>query len=279
MGTLYIVATPIGNLEDITLRALRILRSVSLVAAEDTRTTRKLLSHYEIRTPLTSYFEHNKLTKLDYIIAAARQKDVALVSDAGMPGISDPGYELVRAAIDASIPVVPIPGPSAAVTALAISGLPTDEFIYIGFLPRKQSDRRHRLDEIATEPRTIVAYEAPHRLVESLQDILQHLGNRQIAVARELTKIHEEIIRGTTEEVISHFTTTAPRGEFCLVIAGAKAERIAAGPEQVKEQLLSLARQGLSAKEAVTRVAKATHLPKRDVYRLWLEVQDRITPL
>lgn len=273
MGKLYIVATPIGNLEDITLRALRILRSVALIAAEDTRTTRKLLSHYDIHTPLTSYFEHNKLTKLEYLLAMLRENDIAVVSEAGMPGISDPGYELIRAAIDAGITIVPVPGPFAAITALAISGLPTDEFVYIGFLPRKRSDRRTRLDEIAGEHRTIVLFEAPHRLVDSLQDILQKLGNRRIAVARELTKIHEEIIRGTVEEAIAHFRTFAPRGEFCLVIAGARAQKVILEPEQIKAELRALAVQGLSAKDAVARVVATTSLPKREVYRLWLELQ------
>lgn len=269
MGTLYVVGTPIGNLEDISLRALRILREAALIAAEDTRQTRKLLTRYEITTPLTSYYEHNKLAKLDYILTTLEEKDVALVSEAGMPGISDPGYELIQAAIARGIPVVPVPGPSALVTALAISGLPTDSFVYLGFLPRRQGERRRLLGSLAGERRTLVAFEAPHRLRKSLADLADVLGDRQIAVARELTKIHEEVWRGSLSQALEHFERTPPRGEFTLVIAGAGEEAQAAwDEEQVRAALAELLNEGLDKKEAIKQVAKAAHWPRRQVYKV-----------
>ena len=218
MPVLYVVATPIGNLEDITARAVRVLREVSLIAAEDTRKTRRLLTAYGIRTPLTSYYEHNKLAKLDRILAQLEKGDIALVSEAGMPGISDPGYELIVAAGQRNIPIVPVPGPSAVTTAVAVSGLPTDRFLYIGFLPNRAAARRRALEAVAGEPGTIVALEAPHRLAAALEDIREALGDRRIAVCRELTKLHEEIFRGTVSQAMAHFT--APRGEVTLVIEG-----------------------------------------------------------
>jgi 16S rRNA (cytidine1402-2'-O)-methyltransferase len=218
MSALYVVATPIGNLEDITLRALRVLREVRLIAAEDTRKTRRLLTAYDIKTPLTSYYEHNKLTKLDNILEKLKEADVALVSEAGMPGISDPGYELIVAAVRAGVPVVPVPGPSAVTAALAVSGLPTDRFIFTGFLPNRSSARRRLLASLEDGPGTVIALEAPHRLAASLEDILDILGDRRLAVARELTKLHEEIWRGTVSGAIKHFSQ--PRGEFTLVIEG-----------------------------------------------------------
>ncbi|MCX6013952.1 MAG: 16S rRNA (cytidine(1402)-2'-O)-methyltransferase [Chloroflexi bacterium] len=220
---LYVVATPIGNLEDISLRAIRILKEVSLIAAEDTRKTRILLNKYEIQTPLTSYFEHNKITKLPRILGALEQEDVALVSEAGMPGISDPGYELVKAAIQLGITVVPIPGPSAVVTALSVAGLPANEFIYIGFLPREKKKKKKLLVSISEEPRTIVAFESPYRVLASLGAIRDVLGDRQIAVCRELTKLYEEIFRGTITEALEHFKK--PKGEFTLVIEGVARKR------------------------------------------------------
>ncbi|MDH7488299.1 MAG: 16S rRNA (cytidine(1402)-2'-O)-methyltransferase [Anaerolineae bacterium] len=267
MGTLYLVGTPIGNLEDITLRALRILREVALIAAEDTRHTRTLLARYDIRTPTTSYFEHNKLAKLDAILAALETGDVALVSDAGMPGISDPGYELVRAALARGFPVVPVPGPSAIVAALAASGLPTDAFVYVGFLPRKAGERRRALESLRDERRTLVLYEAPHRLLDTLADILTTLGDRPVAIARELTKVHEEIWRGTVSEARAHFAEHAPRGEFTLVIGGA-AEPQAWTEEQVREALARRLAEGWSARDAATDVAARSGWPKRDVYRI-----------
>ncbi|MCL5110597.1 MAG: 16S rRNA (cytidine(1402)-2'-O)-methyltransferase [Chloroflexi bacterium] len=273
MGTLFVVATPIGNLEDISLRALRVLREAGLVAAEDTRSTKHLLSRYDIHTPVTSYFEHNKLSKLEAILAATREGDVALVSEAGMPGISDPGYELVRAALERGIPVVPVPGPSAGLAALAVSGLPTDQYVYLGFLPRKGGERRRSLAEVANEPRTLVAYEAPHRLLSSLEDALAALGDRPMAAARELTKLHEEVARGSISEVLAHFRQTEPRGEFTLVFAGRAREEAASEPEVARARLAELRAAGRSGRAAVDQVVGETGLPRRQVYRLWLELE------
>jgi 16S rRNA (cytidine1402-2'-O)-methyltransferase len=269
MATLYVVATPIGNLEDITLRALRILREVGLIAAEDTRSARTLLSRHGISTPVTSYYEHNKLIKLETILAALDKHDVVLISEAGMPGISDPGYELVCAALARGITVTPIPGPSAIVSALAVSGLPTDRFLFLGFLPRQKAERRRALREIAAERSTLIAYEAPHRLLDTLEDILAILGDRRIAAARELTKLFEEIQRGTVSEVLAHFRETPPRGEFTLVVEGKReqAEHPSPSAEQVRQRLAELARQGVPPSEAARLVASETGLPRREVYR------------
>jgi 16S rRNA (cytidine1402-2'-O)-methyltransferase len=220
MGTLYLVATPIGNLEDISPRAVRTMREARLIAAEDTRVTRKLLSHFDIHTPLTSYFEHNKLAKLNTILAALAEGNVALVSDAGTPAINDPGYELVKAALDAGHAVCPVPGPSAPLAALAASGLPTDSFLYLGYLPRRKSARQDLLREVEALPYTLIFLESPHRLLGALADIESVLGGRMIAVARELTKLHEEIWRGTVPEALEYFLLKEPRGEFTLVVAG-----------------------------------------------------------
>jgi len=218
MPVLYVIATPIGNLEDISLRALRLLQEVKLIAAEDTRTTRHLLNAHNIKTPLTSYHEHSKRAKLDYLLNYLEKEDMALVSEAGMPGLSDPGYELIVAAIERGISVVPIPGASAVITALVVSGLPTDQFLYLGFLPRRKGQRQRLLSSIVDEPRTIVAFETPHRLREALSDIEEILGNRRLSVCRELTKVHEEIFRGRVSQAREHFAE--PRGEFSLVIEG-----------------------------------------------------------
>lgn len=269
MPILYIVATPIGNLEDISFRALRVLREVALIAAEDTRKTRRLLTAYGIKTPLTSYHEHSREAKLSYLLGRLEQGDVALVSEAGMPGISDPGYELVVSAIERGIPVVPIPGPSVLVTALAVSGLNASAFIYVGFLPRKKGQRRRLLEQVADEERTILAFEAPHRVIAALGDILGVLGDRRIAVCRELTKVHEEIFRGTVSAALSHFRE--PVGEFTLVVEGkAKGEKeVSASAE---EELCRLYQEGFSAKDAVSQVAKATGIGKRELYRLWIRL-------
>jgi 16S rRNA (cytidine1402-2'-O)-methyltransferase len=267
---LYIVPTPIGNLEDITLRALRILREVRLIAAEDTRTTRKLLDHYQIKTPLTSYHEHNKLTKLDAILDALTAGDVALVSDAGTPGISDPGFELIREAIAREIEVVPLPGPSAIITALVASGLPTDSYIYLGFLPRKANALRETLSEVAHERRTLVAYESPNRLVETLSAILETLGDRPVAVARELTKIYEEIRRGPASVVLAHYREHEPRGEITLVVGGAP-EQIDDHPwdeERVRAALQARLDAGESRRQAAKAVAALSGWDSRAIYDL-----------
>jgi len=269
MPALYIVATPIGNLEDISLRAVRTLREVKLIAAEDTRRTKQLLVTYDIKTPVTSYHEHNKWTKLEYILGCLEGGDVALVCNAGMPGISDPGYELILAANRRGIPVVPIPGPSVVTTALVVSGLPTDRFIYIGFLPHKAGSRRRFLQSVADESGTIVILESPHRLRTALNDILLVLGDRKVAVCRELTKIHEEVFRGTISQAIEHFTQ--PRGEFTLVIEG-KGEEKPQLTEAVERQLHSLHQSGVTAKEAIARVAGETGLSKKELYRAWLKL-------
>ena len=269
MPTLYVVATPIGNLEDISIRALRVLDEVSLIAAEDTRKTRQLLSAFGLSTPTTSYHEHNKLSKLPTLLSRLANGDVALVSEAGMPGISDPGYELVTAAIERGIRVEPIPGASVLVTALAVSGLPTDRFTYLGFLPRREGQRRKLLEGVAGEERTLIAFEAPHRLLASLGDILGVLGDRRVAVCRELTKVYEEIYRGTVSQAIAHFAE--PRGEFTLVIEGKEKTASKVSADTV-DQLRRLRDEGLPAKEAVARVARASGVPKREVYRAWLSL-------
>jgi 16S rRNA (cytidine1402-2'-O)-methyltransferase len=270
MLTLYVVATPIGNLEDISLRALRILREVKLIAAEDTRKTKRLLVTYDIKTPMTSYHEHNKRSKLDYILGRLEDGDVALVSEAGMPGMSDPGYELITAAHQRGIPVVPIPGPSAVVTALVISGLPTDRFVYIGFLPHKANARQRLLESVAHEYGTIVALESPHRLLATLNAILLILGDRKIAICRELTKIHEEVFRGTISQAIKHFTK--PRGEFTLVIEGKREKDKPQLTEDIERQLHYMYQSGVTAKEAIAKISGETGLPRKELYRAWLRL-------
>ena len=220
-STLYIVSTPIGNREDITLRALRILKEVDLIAAEDTRHTSLLLRHFGIQTPLTSYFEGNELRKKEFILFKLRQgNQIALVSDAGTPGISDPGFRLIQTAIENQIPVVPIPGPSAVITALSVSGLPTDAFLFKGFLPHKSKKRRDSLETLREVRETLIVYESPHRLVESLEDILDVLGDREIVLTRELTKLYEEILRGKVSEIKAQIGERKLKGEITLVISG-----------------------------------------------------------
>jgi 16S rRNA (cytidine1402-2'-O)-methyltransferase len=271
MGTLYLVATPIGNLEDISARALRLLRQVELIAAEDTRQTRKLLDHYNISTPSTSYHEHNKLTKLDAILDALRTGSVALVSDAGTPGLNDPGVELIRAALQAGHQVVPIPGPAAPIAALIASGLPTDAFLYLGFLPRKTTERRHMLESVAGLPYTLIFLETPHRLLAALDDLLAVLGDRQIAVARELTKLHEEIYRASLSTARQHFSQTPPRGEFTLVVSGValRSERWEA--ERVQAAVRDGLAEGASPSELAQRLAETSGWPRREIYQLILE--------
>ena len=265
---LYVVATPIGNLEDISLRALRLLKQVKLIAAEDTRTTRQLLNFYDIKTPLTSYHEHNKRAKLDYLLDCLKQEDVALVSEAGMPGLSDPGYELIATVIEHGIPVVPVPGASAVITAVVVSGLPANQFLYLGFLPRRQGVRRRLFKSVADEPRTMVAFEAPHRLVETLNDALVIFGDRRVAVCRELTKVYEEVFRGRLSQAIEHFTQ--PRGEFTLVIEG-NADQEPEISQQIEGELRRLYRQGVGAKEAVARLSESSGISKKKLYQAWLK--------
>ncbi len=270
MGTLYLVGTPIGNLEDITLRALRVLKEVSLIAAEDTRRARILAQRYEIETPITSYFEGNKLTKLETVLSALDAGDVALISEAGMPGLSDPGYELIQTAIERGCPVVSVPGPSAPATALTLSGLPTDSFLYLGFLPRRQRERRRLLAEVTQERHTLIVFEAPHRLRKSLADIEAVLGDRPLAICRELTKLHEEVWRGTVSEARTHFDEVEPRGEFTLVIGGAPKERERWHETQVQAALDELLTQGLPRPAAARRIASASGWSRSEVYALGL---------
>ncbi|HLV34162.1 MAG TPA: 16S rRNA (cytidine(1402)-2'-O)-methyltransferase [Spirillospora sp.] len=269
MGTLYIVPTPIGNLEDITLRALRVLREAALIAAEDTRTTRVLLRHYDISTPLTSYHEHNKLTKLDAIFDALAQGDVALVSDAGTPGISDPGYELVQAVIERGFRVEPLPGPNALLPALVGSGLPADQFVFLGFLPKKAKARADLLASLADEQRTLVTYESPNRLLDTLAAIREVFGERPVCVARELTKIYEEFVRGSVSEVMAHYTAHPPRGEIVLVIGGAAPADVARWDEdRVRAALSERLEAGESLSHAAKAVAAQSGWNRRDVYAL-----------
>ncbi len=240
-----------------------------MIAAEDTRTTRHLLSKYNIGTPVTSYHEHNKKSKLPYLLECLKEKDIALVSEAGTPGLSDPGYELIAAAIERSVPVVPIPGPSALTTALTVSGLPANRFLYLGFLPARRGERQRLLRTVADEPYTIVAFEAPHRLISCLKDLKEVLGDRRLAVCRELTKLHEEVFRGKISEAIEHFTQ--PRGEFTLVIAGREPKE----PEpnaQVEKQLHVLHQRGIGAREAISTVSQRTGIGRKKLYQLWLKI-------
>lgn len=273
MGTLYVVGTPIGNLEDITLRALRVLREVDLIAAEDTRKTLKLLSHYDIHVPIESYHRHSGPAKLERLLAVLQTRNVALVSEAGMPGISDPGQELIATALARGIPVVPVPGPSALVTALVVSGLPTERFLYLGFLPRVRPDRRRLLQSVAAQPFTLVMFEAPHRLPAALADLLDTLGDRPAAAARELTKIHEEVLRGSISALRAHFQSEPPRGEITLVVGPPEkppSPALEVGESQLLEMARRLRSEGLSSKQAVQRLMEATGAGRRDAYRAWL---------
>ncbi len=285
-GVLYLVATPIGNLEDITLRALRVLREVALVAAEDTRRTRKLLSHHKIPARVVSLHEHNERARAPELTARLLAgESVALVSDAGTPGLSDPGIELVRQVSEAGISVVPLPGASAFLAALVASGLPTAPVTFLGFLPAAGSDRQRVLKAHHTIPHTLVVYEAPHRLLKALAAIMDAWGDRRIAVARELTKIHEEVFRGTVGEAIQHFTGHRPQGEFTLVVAGAEASEHPAAEdaggcpdglqagEAAKSMLRDALKEGIAPFDAVRRTAQATGLRRNAVYRIWLALK------
>jgi len=269
MGTLYLVATPIGNLEDMSPRAIRILKESVLIAAEDTRHTGKLLKHFEIETKLTSYFEHNKLNKLDLILEKLANGDVALVSDAGTPAINDPGYELVRAALASGFDVLPVPGPSAPVSALAVSGLPTDSFLYLGYLPHKTSERHKRLQGISDESHTLIFLESPYRIVESLEDILSVLGDRKVCVAREMTKMFEEYWRGTVSGAVEYFKSQPARGEFTLVVEGKMKEE---SERWTEERLLGEIKRELinekSAKDISAELAAQSGWSKKEIYAL-----------
>jgi 16S rRNA (cytidine1402-2'-O)-methyltransferase len=271
VGTLYLVATPIGNLEDITLRALRVLGEVALVAAEDTRTARKLMTHHGVSSRMLSYNEHNMAARTPQILKVlGDEQDVALVSEAGTPGISDPGYELILAAIEAGHRISPIPGPVAPVAAVVASGLPPHEFVFLGFLPRRSVERRRLLESVKEYPRTLVVFESPHRVLAALEDLMATLGDRRVAVCREMTKVHEEIFRGTVSEAIARFES--PRGEFTLVIEGATD----APEETTDEAIIGLLRPvlaaGASKRDAATRVAQEVGAPRRRVYQLALGI-------
>jgi 16S rRNA (cytidine1402-2'-O)-methyltransferase len=278
MSTLYLVATPIGNLEDISARALRILRQAHLIAAEDTRQTAKLLRHYDIHTPSTSYHEHNKLVRLERVLEALQEGDVALVSDAGTPALNDPGYELVRAVIAAGHEVSPIPGACAPIAALVASGLATDTFLYLGYLPRKSGDRQRLLSQVASLPYTLIFLETPHRMLEALDDLQDKLGERQVAVARELTKLHEEIFRGSVSQARQHFTHNPPRGEFTLVLEGKPSQPERWSEEYLRQELLGQLPGGEPASQLASRLAGPSGWSRRQVYLLLLEIQGKINP-
>ena len=270
-GTLYLVATPIGNLADITHRALQVLRDVAVVACEDTRHTRKLLQHYGIDAKTVSYHEHNEQQRARELIESLKEgNDVAIVSDAGTPAISDPGFRLVRAAIDNGITVAPVPGPSALISALVAAGLPTDEFFFGGFLPARSSARRARLGELRSVPGTLVFYEAPHRLAASLRDAYEVLGERQAVVARELTKLHEEIRRGRLRELAEHYARTEPRGEIVLLIDRTVLDQPAAldSSASISQLVAQFEAEGLDRRAALKKAARELNLSRAEAYRL-----------
>lgn len=272
-GKLYICATPIGNLEDITLRTLRILKEVHMIACEDTRHSLKLLNHYEIKKPLISYHEHNVMERGPQLIDYMKEgKDIALISDAGMPGISDPGEDLIRLAIEENLEVVVLPGPTASITALVSSGLPTDKFVFEGFLPSKKKDRISMLENLKSERRTMIIYESPHRIKESLKDMKDILGDRKTAIGRELTKHYEEIFRGHISDALERFSNGTVKGEFVIIIQGSiEEERIEIS---IEEELRRLIEKGLSKKEAIKEIVSEHKLPKNLVYAESLKLKD-----
>lgn len=278
MGTLYVVGTPIGNLEDMTFRAVRILQAADLIAAEDTRHTGKLLQHFQITTPQVSYHEHNRQQRLPELLHQLQGgKAIALVTDAGIPGISDPGYELVKACAEVGILVIPIPGASAGVTALSASGLQSDRFVFEGFLPGKRQERQTRLEALATEARTLIFYEAPHRLRSTLQDLAERFGQeRRLVLARELTKLHEEFWRGALGEAIAHYTQQEPKGEFTLIVEGTSIKTPVLSEDALKAELQQLLASGISRPDATRQLAQLTKLPRRQLYQLALAIP---TPL
>lgn len=280
-GILYICGTPIGNLEDITLRVLKILKEVKLIAAEDTRHTKKLLNHYQINTKVTSYYEYNKIKKATYLVEMLKNsQDIALVSDAGMPGISDPGYVLVNLALKNNIKIIPIPGVSALITALVVSGLPTDKFVFEGFIPRKIKERKRYFKSIENEERTIIFYEAPHRLKRALKDMLDVWGERKIVIARELTKMYEEIIRGNLSQVLSEINTKEIKGEITLVVQGGIRKKENDTIDFLKDEcimeeyLKKLKKQGYSSKDIIKITQEKLNLPKNLIYKKLLEMKN-----
>lgn len=278
-GTLYLCATPIGNLEDITFRVVRILREADLIAAEDTRQTMKLLNHFDIHTPMTSYYEHNKIEKGKLLIQKLLEgQSIALVSDAGTPGISDPGEDLVKNAIEHGIQVTMAPGPAAAVMGVVLSGLPSGRFVFEGFLPMNKRARKERLKEIKNEARTMVFYEAPHKLKYTLDDLYENLGNRKIALARELTKKFEEIIRCDLEAAIEKYKNQPPKGEYVIILDGlgemARQQLKEENPWDklsIHDHVDKYINEGMSKKEAMKRVAEDRGISKREVYGILLE--------
>ena len=274
-GILYLIATPIGNLEDITLRAIRILQTADLIAAEDTRHTAKLLQHYQITTPVVSYHQHTHPAKVKEILTILKQgKAIALVTDAGIPAISDPGYELVKACIEAGIEIIPIPGANAALTALVASGLNPERFVFEGFLPTKKKLRSDRLISLAKETRTIIFYEAPHRLPKTLADLEKILGSqRQIVLARELTKLYEEFWRGSLGDAINYYQEHQPKGEYTIVVEGnTESSQLELSAAEIKAELEQLLQQGMTKTEASRHLAKYTSFSRREIYQLALEI-------
>jgi 16S rRNA (cytidine1402-2'-O)-methyltransferase len=274
-GVLYVVPTPLGNLEDITLRALRVLREVGLIAAEDTRHSRKLLTHFDIHKPLVSYHQHNKLIGLNRILQALVDQDVALISDAGMPAIADPGFELIRAVLEAGFRMEVLPGPSAVTSAYVLAALPSPGFLFLGFLPRQSRARVQTLQRVAALPYALILFEAPHRLRETLAALIAVLGDRPAVAVRELSKIHEEVIRGSLRSLSEHFNVQEPRGEFTLVVGGAEERRVESSPDEVRTALARLRAEGVTGREAVRRVSEALSLPRSEVYQIWLTMRNK----
>ncbi len=273
-GTLYVVATPIGNLADITLRALSVLREVDLIAAEDTRVTHNLLRHYEIDTPMTPYHQHSLGRKAQQLLGMLQQgKSIAIVSDAGTPGISDPGHEIITLCIQHDVPVVSIPGPAAIISALVVSGLSTRRFIFEGFPPRRQRERISYLEAMKTETRTMVFYESPHRVLTTLRAMLDAWGDRPVAVARELTKMFEEIHRGTLTSAIERFTAVAAKGEICIVVSGVTEPSEPTATDEIEDAIQEAMDSGISDRDAVHQVAEAYSVPKKEVYRRMLDMK------
>lgn len=279
-GKLYLCPTPIGNLGDMTARAIETLKSVDLIAAEDTRNTMKLLNYFDINVPLTSYYEHNKAQKGGVLIEKLKAgQDIALVSDAGMPAISDPGEDLVRICIDQGIEIVPLPGATAFATALVASGMPTGRFSFEGFLTTNKRNRKIHLEEVKNDTRTLIFYEAPHKLIYTLEDMLEVFGDREIVLARELTKKFEEFLRTTISAAIEHYTDTPPKGEFVLIIKGKDREEIEKEnrPSETPEELLKkYAKEGMRGKELTNFVAESLGMPKREVYDIYLGIKDNL---